>query len=174
MRHGVEPLGERRRRVIDPLVIDKAVDRYRKGKRTLEAAAELYGVALDDAHDAGADAIAAGRVAQAMARTLPRPARPAGRTDLHDLQVGWCATQAASFQDYMRRTKDPTFTTSGEWPHRRCPAPDATVPLAADSRLHDESCCEVGAGAARRRAADRGGPPFVVRVAEACYLPKPL
>jgi DNA polymerase-3 subunit epsilon len=106
--------------VIDPLVIDKAVDRFRKGKRTLEAAASVYGVVLDDAHDAGADAVAAGRVAQAMAQRYPDQL-DVPTTALHDLQVGWCSTQAASFQEYMRR-KDPTFTTSGEWPHRSLPA----------------------------------------------------
>ncbi|ROQ40940.1 DNA polymerase-3 subunit epsilon [Frondihabitans sp. PhB188] len=118
-RHGLEPLADALAAgacVIDPLVIDKAVDRYRKGKRTLEAAAAYYDVVLTDAHDAGADAIAAGRVAQAMARrhldTLDVPA-----PDLHTLQVGWCADQAASFQEYMRR-KDPTFIASGDWPAR--------------------------------------------------------
>lgn len=118
-RHGLEPLADALDGggcVIDPLVIDKAVDKYRKGKRTLEAAAEFYDVSLTDAHDAGADAVAAGRVAQAMARkhlaTLDVPAR-----DLHALQVGWCADQAASFQEFKRRT-DPSFTTSGSWPSR--------------------------------------------------------
>jgi DNA polymerase-3 subunit epsilon len=53
--------------IIDPLVIDKQVDRYRKGKRTLEAAAAHYGVELTDAHTAAADAQAAGFVAQAIA-----------------------------------------------------------------------------------------------------------
>lgn len=118
-RHGLEPLGAISEIgcVVDPLVIDKAVDRYRKGKRTLEAAAAVYGVALDDAHDAGADAVAAGRVAQAMAvRHSDRLDVPA--TELHDLQVGWCGDQAASFQDYMRRTKDPAFVASGAWPDR--------------------------------------------------------
>ncbi|WP_345377177.1 3'-5' exonuclease [Frondihabitans cladoniiphilus] len=114
-RYGLEPLGDDGC-VVDPLVIDKAVDKYRKGKRTLEAAAEFYEVSLTDAHDAGADAIAAGRVAQAMARRhadkLDVPAR-----DLHTLQVGWCGEQAASFQEYMRR-KDPAFTATGEWPKR--------------------------------------------------------
>jgi len=121
-RHGVEPLGEVGEIgcVVDPLVIDKAVDTYRKGKRTLEAAAAVYGVSLDDAHDAGADAIAAGRVAQAMAKRYPdRLDVPV--TELHDLQVGWCSTQAESFQQYMRRAKDPTFTAHGDWPHRPLP-----------------------------------------------------
>ena len=43
-----------------------------------------------------------------------------GRADaneLHGLQIGWCADQSASFQEYMRRTR-PDFTTSGSWPER--------------------------------------------------------
>jgi DNA polymerase III subunit epsilon len=115
-RHGIEPLTAPSP-IVDPLVIDKAVDRFRKGKRTLVVAAEHYGVALDDAHDAGADAIAAGRVAQALARSFPDDlAIPAA--ELHALQVGWCAEQTESFVDYMRRSRDSTFTASGAWPVR--------------------------------------------------------
>ena len=70
--------------------------------------------------EAGADAVAAGRVAQAMAKRYPdRLDVPV--TELHDLQVGWCSTQAESFQQYMRRAKDPTFTAHGDWPHRPLP-----------------------------------------------------
>jgi DNA polymerase-3 subunit epsilon len=103
--------------IIDPLVLDKAVDRYRRGKRTLTAAAAEYGVPLTDAHDAGADAIAAGRLAQAIAR------RHAGElagtaAALHERQVDWCREQAARFEEYMQRTHDPAFTTSGAWPCR--------------------------------------------------------
>lgn len=55
-RHGVEmPTNID---LLDPLVIDRAIDRYRKGKRTLSAMAPVYDVALDDAHDAEADAAA--------------------------------------------------------------------------------------------------------------------
>ena len=98
-------------------MIDKAVDRYRKGKRTLTAAAMHYGVVLTDAHDAGADALAAGRVAQAIAR-LYGDQLGADVDALHQLQIGWCGEQAASFQEYMRRVKDPAFVTSGVWPQR--------------------------------------------------------
>ena len=114
-RHGIAPL-DSPAPIIDPLVIDKAVDRYRKGKRTLEFAAQFYGVELLDAHDAGADAIAAGRVAQAIARRYPEKLG-ADVSELHGLQIGWCAEQAASFQEYMRRSR-PDFTTSGAWPER--------------------------------------------------------
>jgi DNA polymerase-3 subunit epsilon len=103
--------------VIDPLVIDKAVDRFRKGKRTLEVAAAHYGVDLTDAHDAGADALAAGRLAQAIGRRFE--SELGGSADaLHRLQIGWAREQAESFQDYMRRTKDPGFTATGQWPLR--------------------------------------------------------
>ncbi len=116
LRYGIAPLVSPTP-VIDPLVIDKAVDRYRKGKRTLEAASAFYKVVLDDAHDAGADAIAAGHVAQAIARvhvaTLPPTA-----AELHDLQVTWSQEQAASFQSYMRRERDPQFVADGSWPER--------------------------------------------------------
>jgi DNA polymerase-3 subunit epsilon len=103
--------------VVDPLVIDKAVDRYRKGKRTLTLAAEHYGVSLTDAHDAGADAVAAGRVAQALGRAF---ADELGvRADaLHALQIDWCRDQAESFQEYMRRVRDEAFVADGAWPVR--------------------------------------------------------
>jgi DNA polymerase-3 subunit epsilon len=115
LRHGITPLRSPAP-IVDPLVMDKAVDRYRKGKRTLEAAAQFYGVELLDAHDAGADAIAAGRVAQAIARRYPEQLG-ADISELHSLQAGWCAEQAASFQEYMRRSR-PEFTTSGAWPEK--------------------------------------------------------
>lgn len=113
-RHGIEPLVAPVP-IIDPLVLDKAMDRWRKGKRTLEAAALVYGVILDDAHDAAADAIAAGRVAQAIARRY-EASLETDAIDLHRMQIAWCAEQSASFQDYMRRTKDPDFTKSHLWP----------------------------------------------------------
>nr|WP_181075022.1 3'-5' exonuclease [Rathayibacter iranicus] len=103
--------------VIDPLVIDKAVDRFRKGKRTLTVAAEHYGVALTEAHDAGADAIAAGRVAQAIGRAFANELGVDAEA-LHELQVDWCSTQAASFQEYMRRVRDESFVADGTWPVR--------------------------------------------------------
>lgn len=116
LRYGIAPLvapGP----IIDPLVIDKAVDKYRKGKRTLELTALFYGVDLLDAHDAGADAIAAGRVAQALARTHVEELTLEA-AELHRMQVQWSQEQAEDFQAYMRREHNPLFTTSGTWPVR--------------------------------------------------------
>src|SRR5690606_19078293 len=102
--------------IIDPLVLDKKVDTYRRGKRTLEAAAAHYGVELDDAHDAGADAIAAGRVALALRASHPDEL-DISIADLHGRQELWYAEQARSFQEYIRRKKgDESFTASTAWP----------------------------------------------------------
>jgi DNA polymerase-3 subunit epsilon len=113
-RYGIEPLSGPMP-IIDPLVIDKAVDKYRKGKRTLTVTAEFYGVELLDAHDAGADAIAAGRVAQAVAHKHAQ-ALAIPVAELHSRQAVWFREQALSFQDYMRRSRDPEFTARTEWP----------------------------------------------------------
>ena len=115
-RHGVEPLADPTP-IVDPLVIDKALDRYRRGKRTLTLTAEFYGVALDGAHDASVDAIAAGRVAQEIARRFPAELGVSAE-ELHTLQAACSADQAASFQEYMRRVKDPAFVATGDWPLR--------------------------------------------------------
>ena len=130
-RHRVRPLGDPRP-VIDPLVLDKAVDRYRPGKRTLTRASEVYGVELLDAHDASADAIAAGRVAQELAR---RYAERLGDDvhELHDRQIRWCKAQSLGFQDYMRRTKDPDFSCDHQWPERPMPL---EVPVARPDEAH--------------------------------------
>jgi DNA polymerase-3 subunit epsilon len=104
-RHGVEPLidrigGAERLLVIDPFVIDKQVDRYRRGRRTLTAVCEHHRVPLVDAHDANADALAAARVAWRMATTLI----DIGGTELaelHGQQVAWAAEQAASLEEYF-------------------------------------------------------------------------
>lgn len=116
-RHGVEwidPLAP----VLDPLVIDKQLDRFRRGKRTLEVVSAHYGVEIGNAHDAGDDAIAAGRVLQEIARRYAGKL-PAELDELHLAQVEWAAAQAANFQEYMRRVRDPSFIAEGAWPLRR-------------------------------------------------------
>ena len=115
LRYGIEPFQPEI--VIDPLIIDKAVDRYRKGKRTLTAACDVYGVTLDGAHEASADAIAAGRVAQAIARAYPELAELSA-TDLHGRQQAWHREQAESFAEWKRRNGEPGFVTEVGWPIR--------------------------------------------------------
>lgn len=101
--------------VIDTLVLDKQVDPYRKGKRTLVALAEHYGVTLTDAHDAHADALAAVQIAEAIARRYADLSTFEPK-ELHSMQIEWKRDQAASFQDYLRRTRDPQAVVDGDWP----------------------------------------------------------
>lgn len=106
--------------IVDPLVIDRAVDKYRRGKRTLQVTCEHYGVCLDNAHDASDDAVAAGRLAQELARRFPQLAVEAAL--LHEHQIAWSREQAEDFQSYMRRVKDPSFCATVGWPVRTASA----------------------------------------------------
>jgi DNA polymerase-3 subunit epsilon len=103
-RHDVVPLVERGSPlwVVDPFVLDKHVDRYRRGKRTLSVVCEVYDVVLEDAHAAGADALAAARVAWRMGQRVPT-LRDMPLPQLHAAQVEWAAVQAASLEEYFRR-----------------------------------------------------------------------
>lgn len=115
LRYGIE--GGNFSPVLDPLVIDKQLDRYRKGKRTLVAVAAHYGVELGNAHDAGEDAIASGRVLQRLAAKYIT-ALPDDLEKLHSVQAVWAKEQAENFQQYMRRARDPHFVADGAWPVR--------------------------------------------------------
>ncbi|MFB7597324.1 3'-5' exonuclease [Streptomyces sp. NPDC056160] len=110
--------------VVDPYTIDRAVERYRRGKRTLQAVCTEYGVVLDSAHDAAADALAAARLAGAIAGRHPKVAA-LGPAELHRRQIEWYAAWAADFQGFLRRKGDTAATVDGTWPLRQ-PA-DETV-----------------------------------------------
>ncbi|MFI0909044.1 exonuclease domain-containing protein [Streptomyces abikoensis] len=103
--------------VVDPLTIDRAVDRYRKGRRTLAAACREYGVVLDGAHEAGADALAAVRVARAIAERYTHIAA-ADLWELHRDQTRWYGEWAADYQKWLRRQGNPEAVVEGTWPLR--------------------------------------------------------
>ncbi|WP_341719995.1 exonuclease domain-containing protein [Micromonospora sp. FIMYZ51] len=132
-RHGVSTVEQRLGRpigpVVDVFVIDKALDRFRPGKRQLDALCQQYGVRLDGAHDAEADALGAARVAYRIGQRAQRAlAEPLDVMDMysdrrypenivrgfqefgkltlaevHAAQVGWYAEQAEGLAQYWRR-----------------------------------------------------------------------
>ncbi|GAA1988108.1 exonuclease domain-containing protein [Microbacterium pumilum] len=118
LRHGIDPIIDPSP-VIDPLVVDKAYDRWRRGKRTLQVVAAHYAVRLEGAHEASADAVAAGRVAQALAERFA-PWLPPSAGELHTRQIGWARAQAASLTDYFIQIGrlDPEKRLDGSWPIR--------------------------------------------------------
>ncbi|MEV7286211.1 3'-5' exonuclease [Streptomyces sp. NPDC093252] len=121
-RHGLPSLRERLGGaepgpVIDPYTIDRRADRYRRGKRNLEAVCAEYGVVLDAAHNATADAAAAARLACAIAVRHPKVG-DTGAGELHRRQVGWYAEWAADFQRFLRDKGDAAAVVDGVWPIR--------------------------------------------------------
>lgn len=120
-RHGITPLTEtvgEDLRVVDPLVIDKAMDLYRRGPRTLTALCAHYRVQLDSAHDAAADAIAAARVAWRQG-SMYEQLGAMSLEELHAAQIGWAAEQAASLRAYFARTPGKEHQAAGVrsgWP----------------------------------------------------------
>lgn len=105
-RHGVQPLVDRvggpaGLLVVDPYILDKHFDGARIGKRTLGAVCAHYRVPLTQAHAAGADALAAARVAWRMGQAFPE-LRALELQALHGLQVRWAAEQAARQQAQLR------------------------------------------------------------------------
>ncbi|MFF8839142.1 3'-5' exonuclease [Streptomyces sp. NPDC015130] len=121
-RHGLPSLSERLGGadigpVVDPYTIDRAVDRYRRGKRTLEAVCGEYGVVLEAAHQAAADALAAVRVAVAIAERH-RQVAELDPAELHERQISWYRVWAEDFQAFLRGKGDPEAVIESTWPLR--------------------------------------------------------
>ncbi len=97
--------------LIDGLVIDRAKDKWRKGKRKLANMAEAYGIDFDpDAlHNAAADVELTAKVTRAIVNKhgMMTNAEPAEAY----------RTWAVDFEKYLRRN-DPTAEVDPHWPLR--------------------------------------------------------
>lgn len=118
-RHGLPTLRDRLGReiapIIDPLVLDRHLDRYRRGDRKLGTLCGHYGVSQDGAlHSADVDVSATldvlrclcGHFGELCGMTLP---------ELHQMQVSAHRAWADDFQQYLRR-KGRDATISPVWP----------------------------------------------------------
>jgi DNA polymerase-3 subunit epsilon len=103
--------------ILDPLVLDKALVKFRTGKRRLDIIAPVYGVELTNAHNATADAVAAGRVAQAMAKQFASQL-DLSLDELHQKQIAWSKEQDLSFADFMHRQGKTDFAPNIGWPEK--------------------------------------------------------
>jgi DNA polymerase III subunit epsilon len=141
-RHGVRTLSERMQEfngtiapVVDVMVLDKAVDPYRRGSgmRKLGAICPLYRVATGTLHDSEQDALATCRVAWRIGRMY----RSVGRLDaydLHLLQKQWKIEQDTSFAAYLVRNDRDPVGVDGQWPIRRPPPERISPPAPLDDR----------------------------------------
>lgn len=98
-------------KLVDGLVIDRHKDKYRKGKRNLEAQAKHYGVPFDgdDAHNARYDVE---KTAQVTVKILEKFGTPTTAQ-----QAQWQEAWRSNFESYLRKT-DPTATVGRGWPIR--------------------------------------------------------
>jgi len=118
VRHGLPTLEERLgaavRPVIDPLVIDRTVDRYCKGKRTLPDLTRVYGLpSASHQHDATDDVV--NTIALLDALLARHPELPTDLGKLHDFQVAGHAEWANHFNEWLT-SQGRTPTASLVWP----------------------------------------------------------
>ncbi len=106
--------------VIDPLVIDRGCDPYRRGKRTLTALAEHYGVRLDGAHSSDGDALAAARVVWKQARRYGA-IKHLTLDQMQQWQADAHREWAVGFEAHLR-TQGKQDVISTDWPVRQLEA----------------------------------------------------
>jgi len=132
-RHGIVPPPWQDALVVDPFVLDKWLDRFRRGSRKLADVCAHYGVRLDAAHDAGEDALATARLAWAIMHKTDavqgrhpeiigrRASWKQLRDDVDALQVFQriaAAEQARGLRDYFERQgkHEEAASVREEWP----------------------------------------------------------
>ncbi|MFF4602397.1 exonuclease domain-containing protein [Streptomyces sp. NPDC001339] len=103
--------------VLDPRVLDKHLDRYRKGRRTLTDLCAQYEVELADAHEAAADALAALHVVRALGHRFADRLRGLRPAQLHTRQAVWHAAQARGLEAWFARTGN-AEPVDPHWPVR--------------------------------------------------------
>lgn len=142
-RNGLDTLASRPagiRGVIDPMVLEKQYDPYRRVKggcrggkykcggcgvedKKLSSLCTHYKVTLSEAHDAAADALAALRLAWRLAHVWPDAGRLRLET-LHAHQITWRREQMAGLRSYFDKNAIEHDGCCGSWPvHAGCCAP---------------------------------------------------
>lgn len=101
--------------VVDPLVLDRGLDRFRKGKRTLTDLCGVYGVTQDGRlHTADVDVSATLDVLRGIIARHPDLAG-ADLAEVHQRQISLHRDWAENFNDFLRRKgRNPDVTTV--WP----------------------------------------------------------
>ena len=122
-RHGLPTLPQRVARevrvVLDPLVMDRGLDRYRRGKRRLGDLCAHYGVVGEgDLHSADVDVLATLDVLRKLTERFPQ-LREMDLDSLHDRQVLEHRRWADSFNHWRRERGLDGPGADTTWPARR-------------------------------------------------------
>ena len=110
-RYGYTAFDWTKRQIIDPLVLERHFNKYKKGKKRLMDVAEQRGITLDESrlHSADYDAEVTARVAVQQIAEWGMPT--------NEEQAEWHREWAESFQAYMRWVKnDPELVIDPRWP----------------------------------------------------------
>lgn len=145
-RHGIDSLRSRVAPkpigpIIDPQVLDKYVDPYRRAicannkrpcgcgavDKKLSSPCLHYGVQLTAAHDAGADALAACLLVPAIIGRYPEKFRGFTAGALHQAQIGWRRNQMNSLRSYFEKNSIEHDGCDPSWPI--LPVPVVTAPV---------------------------------------------
>jgi DNA polymerase-3 subunit epsilon len=151
--------------LLDPYLIDRMVDRWRKGKRKLTLVAEHYKVDLGDAaHGALADATAAGQVMWQIVQRHPAELVDRGLASLWLWQVKGHEDDRTQFQDWMRRNVDKKFLAIPGWPIPIRPEPkreaeEPSTPRSGHQTANDPDADQVLAQDGGPTGSATGGPP---------------
>jgi len=102
--------------VLDPLVIDRGLVRWRDTKRTLGDLCAAYEIINDAAHDAQGDAVASAKLLYAMARERSEVG-DVELSALYEQEILWHKHWIGSFNDYlMRKGGKGVDDRDFEWP----------------------------------------------------------
>lgn len=116
-RHGHTALAWDQLLVVDPMVVDWGIERGRFGPRKLTQVCEYYEIALDDAHDALADARAARLVALEMG-ARHEALRGLDEAALMESQRAWFADRTEDWNAYAAKNNRSLDDPEG-WPLTR-------------------------------------------------------
>lgn len=112
VRHGLEPLDPERIISVDPLILDRRIDKYRKGKRTLMDVARVNGIEIeeDKLHDALYDVEVTEKLLPILLNKTYRVekdlhglSREEILVKLQGLQANWKKSWAQGLTEYFRK-----------------------------------------------------------------------
>ena len=112
-RYGYKAFDWTKRHIIDPLVLERHFNKYKKGKKRLMDVAEQRGITLDESrlHSADYDAEVTARIAVQQIAEWGLPT--------NEEQAEWHRAWAVDFESYLRRVKnDPELVIDTAWPTR--------------------------------------------------------
>lgn len=122
-RHELPTLGQRIpgeiTPVLDPLVIDRRLDRYRRGKRTLSHLCEFYNVVQEgELHRADVDVAATLAVLRALCEKYAELGEKS-LEEMHAWQIDGHRAWAENFREFLKKNGRPHDGVELDWPHRR-------------------------------------------------------